>query len=170
MGAGAVEGRLAGSPLVVAPILLGLALRFHPLEDLLAAFLERAQGLVQGLLNRFSRCCGVASQFGLFNHVTLAGDAFFEFTDSLVSLGEKVACVLHRHRSLPQSSSASRFTAGASGFLSNRPSGRSGKLGHDAFKPELASTDCLGVRHGRLRADRDLQALTGKNQVRVTDD
>jgi hypothetical protein len=89
MGAGAVEGRLAGSPLVVAPILLGLALRFHPLEDLLAAFLERAQGLVQGVLNRFSRCCGVASQFGLFNHFTLAGDAFFEFTDSLVSLGEK---------------------------------------------------------------------------------
>jgi hypothetical protein len=39
----------------------GLALRFHPLKDLLAAFLERAKALVQGVLNRFSRCCGVAS-------------------------------------------------------------------------------------------------------------
>jgi hypothetical protein len=84
---------------------------------LLAAFLERAQGLVQGVLNRFSRCCGVASQFGLLNHFTLAGDTFFEFTDSLVSLGEKVARVLHRHLAFPQSSSASRFTAGASGFF-----------------------------------------------------
>jgi hypothetical protein len=73
--------------------------------------------LVQGVLNRFSRCCGVASQFGLFNHFTLAGDAFFEFTDSLVSLGEKVARVLHRHRSFPHSSSVSRFTADAAGFF-----------------------------------------------------
>jgi hypothetical protein len=89
----------------------------QPLEDLLAAFLERAEALVQGVLNRFSRFCGVASQFGLFNHFTLAGDAFFEFTDSLVSLGEKVARVVHRHWPFPQSSSASRFTAGASGFF-----------------------------------------------------
>jgi hypothetical protein len=43
------------------PVLFGLALRFHPLKDLLAVFLERAKALVQGVLNRFSRCCGVAS-------------------------------------------------------------------------------------------------------------
>jgi hypothetical protein len=40
-----------------------------------------------------------------------------EHTDLLIGLGEKVACVLHRHPALPQSSSASRFTAGAFGFL-----------------------------------------------------
>jgi hypothetical protein len=33
--------------------------RLHPLRDLLAAFLERAKALVQGVLNRFSRCLGV---------------------------------------------------------------------------------------------------------------
>ena len=43
------------------PVLFGLALRFHPLKDLLAVFLERAKALVQGVLNRFSRCCGAAS-------------------------------------------------------------------------------------------------------------
>ena len=43
------------------PVLFGLALRFHPLKDLLAVSLERAKALVQGVLNRFSRCCGVAS-------------------------------------------------------------------------------------------------------------
>jgi HxlR-like helix-turn-helix len=38
--------------------------------------------------------------------------------------------VVYRHFSLPQSSSASRFTAGAAGFLN--------PLRHDAFEPELA--------------------------------
>jgi hypothetical protein len=38
----------------------GRPLRFHPLKDLLAAFLEGAKALVQGVLNRFSRCRGVA--------------------------------------------------------------------------------------------------------------
>jgi hypothetical protein len=36
-------------------------------------------------------------------------------------------CVVHRHRSLPQSSSASRFTAGAAGFL--LPSAMTGRSG-----------------------------------------
>jgi hypothetical protein len=75
-----------------------LALRFQPLKELLAAFLERAKGLVQGALNRFRRCYGVASKLGLLNHLTLAGDALLEHTDLLIGLGEKVACVLHRHR------------------------------------------------------------------------
>jgi hypothetical protein len=44
------------------------------------------------------------------------GDAFLELTDLLIGFGEKVASV-HRHRSLPHSSSAFRFTAGAAGFL-----------------------------------------------------
>jgi hypothetical protein len=43
------------------PVFFGLALRFHPLKDLLAVSLERAKALVQGVLNRFSPCCGVAS-------------------------------------------------------------------------------------------------------------
>jgi hypothetical protein len=53
--------------IVSAPVFLGLALHrrplfgFQPLRDLLAALLERAKALVQGALNRFSRCCGVAS-------------------------------------------------------------------------------------------------------------
>jgi len=40
---------------------VGRPLRFHPLKDLLAAFLERAKALMQGMLNRFGRCRGVAS-------------------------------------------------------------------------------------------------------------
>src|SRR5262245_38335975 len=44
-----------------ASVLFDLALPFDPLKDLLAAFLKRAKALVQAVLNRFSRCRGVAS-------------------------------------------------------------------------------------------------------------
>src|SRR5262245_46987612 len=115
---------------LIVPVLFGPALRFQPLKYLLAAFLERTKALVQDMLNRFSRCCGVAPQFGPLDHLMLAGDAFLERADLPIHLGEKVASV-HRHF-LPQFSSASRFTAGASGFLNlsqsgERPNCRSGR-------------------------------------------
>ena len=51
---------------------------------------------------------------------------------------------------LRQSSSASRFTAGASGFLNFSQSGdRPEALRHDAFQPHLAGV----VEHGRFLED-----------------
>src|SRR5262245_63469001 len=86
---------------LIVPVLFGPALRFQPLKYLLAAFLERTKALVQGVLNRFSRCCGVAPQFGSLDHLMLAGVALLEHADLLIGLGKKVAPVLHRHRFLP---------------------------------------------------------------------
>ena len=61
--------------------LMVLVRRFQPLKELLAPFLKRAKTLVQGVLNRFSRGCGVASKLGLLDRLMLSRDAFLELTD-----------------------------------------------------------------------------------------
>jgi hypothetical protein len=67
-------------------------------------------------LRRLGRGGGVASQLGPLNRLVLARDALLERTDLLIGFCQKFA-VVHRHRSLPHSSSASRFTADAAGLF-----------------------------------------------------
>jgi hypothetical protein len=98
---------------------------------LLASFLERAQALVQSVLNRFSRCCRVAFQLGPLNHLTLAGDAFLEHTDLPISLRKKVVRVLHRYD--PASQSGGRENDSASLF----PSPAFCERGHRSFARRL---------------------------------
>jgi hypothetical protein len=132
---------------------------FQPFQDQLAMLLKCTKAMLHGTKQRFGYVRVVPRLGQSFDDFPLAAGLLLGRRDAPISLRKVLLpagpCVrlrfrtpistsAQRHRSLPQSSSASRFTAGASGFFILSQSGeragavrRALALGHDPSSPSL---------------------------------
>ena len=79
--------------------------------------LEASKSFLEGLQHLPGPRGVLAFLFYFLDEFVEAGDVGLAFGNMPISLGQVLAFSVHRHRCLPQSSSASRFTAGAAGFF-----------------------------------------------------